>query len=223
MRDDFDIDDFAILAAMPPMAGVMILRTFFFHALKQARNFFRRVNIRDFHAEKFFARKTVIVGGGVIDFEKVQRFQIIHPHRMRIVGKEQPETGFTFAQRAFDAFALGDVAADGIRRTFRQRRRAGPRQPFMRAIFAADAVFKINQRLAAIEFLNYLRGGQTIFGMNKAQIRLGEQFGFRKTQCFFKGRIDAFPIAIEAGDAEQIDGQGEEMIFFVERWHGFPS
>ncbi len=76
------------------------------------QNILFRADVGKAHPQEIFARVAVLRHKGVIYIEEGQRFQVNDVHRVWIVGKKMPETGFAFPERLFSPFAFGNIAAD---------------------------------------------------------------------------------------------------------------
>src|SRR5262249_29460422 len=68
------------------------------YVLKQARDVFLRANLGNAHAEELLAGIAVVLDGRIVDLQKLQGFQVIDPHGLRIVSEEHAETGVVLAQ-----------------------------------------------------------------------------------------------------------------------------
>src|SRR5450830_1536735 len=98
---DFDQNDAAVLAAMVPETRLAQSGTKMADISKKTRQVFGRSNVTDRHGEEFLTAVTVVGYGSVIDREKCQRFEVVHPHRLRIALEHLTVTGFALLQCFF--------------------------------------------------------------------------------------------------------------------------
>ncbi|EXI92181.1 MAG: hypothetical protein AW12_00760 [Candidatus Accumulibacter sp. BA-94] len=96
MRDDLDVDDRSVLSEVLPDAGAVDRFIDVFHGddiFDGNRRIVADPQIDDRHLQELLAGVTVLADGRVIDGEKGQRLQVVHPHRMRVAVEEQPVAG----------------------------------------------------------------------------------------------------------------------------------
>jgi hypothetical protein len=84
VRNEFHIDQRAVLRQMPPEAGVVDPLVHGDDVLQQQRNVLARPDVHDRHAQELVARVPVASDGGVVDGQESQSLQVVHPHRVRI-------------------------------------------------------------------------------------------------------------------------------------------
>ena len=90
MGGDFHVDQAAVFQAVAPLPGkcqaaCAIDRIF------QPCDIFGRTDVRQSHAQELIVGIAVMGYGRMIDFEEAQRIPVEHPHRQRVVLKQQPE------------------------------------------------------------------------------------------------------------------------------------
>ena len=104
MRRDVNVDDPAVLQAMPPLRGVASPAEPW-HVLRQA-------DVRDPHAQELGARIAVARDRGRVHLEEREALEIVQPHGERVRGEEEPEASFAVTQRLLGSLAVGDVAQE---------------------------------------------------------------------------------------------------------------
>ena len=104
MRRDVNVDDPAVLQAMPPLRGVASPAEPW-HVLRQA-------DVRDPHAQELGARIAVARDRGRVHLEEREALEIVQPHGERVRGEEEPEAAFAVTQRLLGSLAVGDVAQE---------------------------------------------------------------------------------------------------------------
>ena len=104
MRRDVNVDDPAVLQAMPPLRGVASPAEPW-HVLRQA-------DVRDPHAQELGARIAVARDRGRVHLEEREALEIVEPHGERVRGEEEPEAAFAVTQRLLGSLAVGDVAQE---------------------------------------------------------------------------------------------------------------
>ena len=121
----------------------------------------------------------------------------------------------TRRRAALSAFALRHIAGNRKNQLLVAARRRVPQKPDVAAVPAAVAILK-RDRLAALDELCPLRKRRcAIIGMDEVNVRTCEKFRRRNSQNLFPGRIHPFEIAVEAGDAQHIQRQREQLIDFL--------
>ena len=130
VRRDIHLDDLAGLDTVAPTAGRLPRLSRVIEMREQRVDVLGAPEVPDGHGQELVARVAVALDRGVVDLEEPQRGQVVNPHRQRIGGKQRAELlfsahgllgshlrqagllelGVLVVQRAFDAFAVGDVA-----------------------------------------------------------------------------------------------------------------
>ena len=97
----------AVLASLPPdqatVAGFFDIGLFDDHAFPAAR-----ISVMVIR-KKFVARIAVLLDRRLIDLQKFERFQIEHPHRIRVAVEQQAVLLFTVAQILLRPPAVGHI------------------------------------------------------------------------------------------------------------------
>jgi hypothetical protein len=95
---DLHIGHGAILKSVPAQYEVLQSRPGVGYIFQQHWNIFRRANIGNPHGQEFVARISEALSRSIVDFEKLQGFQVVDPHRLRMVYKQNSKAGVVLAQ-----------------------------------------------------------------------------------------------------------------------------
>ena len=88
--DNLDVDQGAVLLAMPPVPRCCSPRVLLRHVLQQAGNVFLRPYLRNRLSQKLLPAESVLPDRRLIHGDKAQRLAIENPHRKRVALKQQP-------------------------------------------------------------------------------------------------------------------------------------
>ena len=115
----------------------------------------------------------------------------------------------------FCRLAIGDVTTDGVDDALLQERCGEPLQPLVGSVRRAIPVFEVDE-------LRSGRQGRQRLGRRRAVIRVDEFHERRRsqhlvgqTEHLLPGGIDPHEVALEGGDAKQIQGEPKEPVEIV--------
>ena len=118
------------------------------------------------------------------------------------------------AQRGLLVFAappLGDVAPDRVHETLGEYRAGAPLKPAHPAVGAQVAGLELAHVLTEFVRVESLQGARSVVGMNELDEGSRHELRVRVAERSFEGLIDTGEVAVEAGDAEQVEGEFEEV------------
>jgi len=90
VRHDLHLDEGAALRPVAPDPRLVEPLVHPCDVLQQRRDVLGRADVFDGHPQELLAGVTVPPDGGVVDRQEGERFQIVDPHRVWIVLKQQP-------------------------------------------------------------------------------------------------------------------------------------
>ena len=167
-----------------------------------------------------------MLDGRLVDFEKLLRFQVEHPHRVGVVVEEQAVLPLAVAQFLLRAPAVGHVAA--IENNTLDLRVGQPvvadkfqAPPLASLVFVAELELGRALRIVQRELKNLLRARQ-ILGVNARENAFTQQFLRRVTQHVFHGSADVGQICFavdDAQDVERIFRECAEILFAPGQFH----
>jgi hypothetical protein len=117
---------------------------------------------------------------------------------------------------------VGHVAPGGADQLILEQRDGSPRKPPIRSVAAAKTVLEVNQVRAQLELAGLARARVAIVRMDELEEGFGAQLRRRETQRARPRGAEPLEIAVEPGEAEQIERQGEEPIELLLRRGGAP-
>src|SRR5262249_42034735 len=120
-------------------------------------------------------------------------------------------------QTRFLFLLLGHVASNAIDEPLLGRGNDRPENPVIRSLNGTVAIGEVHQVLARRRYSKGRRArGLHIIGMEKANVWPGKQLFLRIAELLFPRTVDPLQIAVEAGDAKQVNGKIEEVLKFLE-------
>ena len=119
---------------------------------------------------------------------------------------------FAPAHRFLGPLAAGRITANGVNNRFIGRAGGRPMGPSIQPVLAAGAHFVRHHRGTGFQTLEFRRGSLAVIRMDQIEVGAAQQFFRLVTEGFRPGGIDTVEAAIKPGQAEHIDGDGEEAI-----------
>src|SRR5712692_1983720 len=116
VRNEFDLDNFAVFLAMLPIAMREADVRHLLLWIKISRSFFLWAKVENGHAFELIQGISILTNGRIVHFQEPPRFFVDDPSGERIAAEKQPEHLFVLAKCVFRAAPFdgkSDVTADG--------------------------------------------------------------------------------------------------------------
>ena len=118
------------------------------------------------------------------------------------------------AQRGLLVFAappLGDVAPHRVHETLGEYHAGAPLKPAHPAVGAQVAGLELAHVLTEFVRVESLQGARPVIGMNELDEGSRHELGVREPERSLEGLVDTGEVAVEVGDAEQVERELEEV------------